>query len=246
MTEAAIEYIICDITALDRACEDRSWLDSLLSPAELTQADRLRRKDDRAAYRSAHLLLRLMAARRLGLHPTDADGLRFTRICRSCGGAHGKPQLPGAELSLSKSDGWVAVASAPPSSPIGIDIEGLPSEVFPGFDDYVLAPGESVPPGRDEIRERLELWVAKEAAVKATGHGLAVAPSDLQVNRSMAELSGDHATGQWTGAISAPWHAELNGMRSAPVPCPPTHAAALSCADTPRIDPVNLPELLTG
>lgn len=245
MTAAAIEYIICDIAALDRAREDRSWLDSLLSPAELTQADRLRRNADRAAYRGAHLLLRLMAARRLGLNPTDAGGLRFTRTCRSCGAPHGKPQLPGAELSLSKSDGMVAVASAPPSCPIGIDIEGIPREVFPGFDDYVLAPTETLRLGGNAVRTRLELWVTKEAAVKATGHGLAVEPSDLQVNQSTAQLSGDHATGQWTRAISAPLHAELHGMRSAPVPCPPTYAAALSCADTPRIDSVNLSELLT-
>ena len=49
------------------------------------------------------------------------------------------------------------VGSAPPSSPIGVDIEGLPAQVFPGFDDYVLAPSERTSECTNSDRRRLEL-----------------------------------------------------------------------------------------
>lgn len=248
MTEAVIEYLLCDVGAVRQACADHSWLDSLLSPDEIAHSNRLRREPDRAGYRSAHLLFRLMAARRLGLEARDAGELRFARTCRSCGGAHGKPQLAGAEtsaevksgagsgaeFSMSRSGTMVLVASAPSSSPIGADVERIPSEVFAGFDDYVLAPAESVPAGEGAMRRRLELWVAKEAAVKTTGHGLAVAPSDIEV-----DLTG-------ITPVIAPKHPEVDGLSVAPLPCPPNYAAAMSCTDTLPIVSVGLHELLAS
>lgn len=250
MTEAVIEYLLCDVGAVRQACAELSWLNSVLSPDEIAHSNRLRREPDRAGYRSAHLLFRLMAARRLGLEPRDAGELRFTRTCRSCGGPHGKPQLAGAgasaevksgagagagaEFSMSRSGTMVLVASAPSSSPIGADVERIPTEVFAGFDDYVLAPAESVPAGEDAMRRRLELWVAKEAAVKTTGHGLAVAPSDIEV-----DLTG-------IAPVIAPKHPEIDGLSLAPLPCPPNYVAAMSCTDTLPIVSVGLHELLAS
>ena len=245
MTRGTIEYLLCDVSSVDRAREEHRWLDSLLSPGEISHANRLQQVTDRAVYRSAHLLFRLMAARRLGLDPKTAGELKFTRRCRSCGGPHGKPQIAGAELSLSKSDGMMALASAPSSSPVGVDIERLPGEVFPGFDDYVLAPTESVPKVRGAIRGRLELWVAKEAALKTTGHGLSLEPGEFEVVRTGHQTSAVTGSGVWVSSIGAPEHPELNGLSLAPLPSPPTYAAALSCADRLPVTSLRLSELLT-
>lgn len=250
MTAAAIEYILCDVGTVRRACAEHSWLDSVLSSDEIDRSNRFRRADDRAGYRCGHLVFRLMAARSLGLEPSNAGELRFTRTCRSCGGPHGKPQIAGedagAELSMSRSGDMLLVASAPPSSPIGVDVERIPAEVFTGFDDYALAPTESVPHGGDAVRRRLELWVAKEAAVKTTGHGLAVAPNKLEVVRAAAATSPAHSAAQWTASISAAAYSDLNQLNIASVPCRPGYSAALSCPGAPRISSLNLSDLLAG
>lgn len=253
MTEAAVEYLLCDVGDIRRFCDDHggsgsvlSW-NSVLSADEIAQSDRLRHASDRVAYRCAHLIFRLMAARRLGLEPSEAGDLRFTRRCHSCGGAHGKPQIvgagAGAELSLSRSGDTMLVASAPASSPIGADVERVPEVVFTGFDDYVLAPTEPVPHGRDADRRRLELWVAKEAAVKATGQGLAVAPGEMAVARS-AEESLPAASAHWSGTITAPEHPGLNRLHVAPVPCKEGCVGALSSAETLPIAALELSDLL--
>lgn len=245
MTGTTIEYLLTDVSVMRRAQADHSWLDSLLSSAEIAHSNRLRNASDRTAYRCAHILLRLVAARRLKLEPDTAGDLQFTRTCRSCGGPHGKPRIAGAELSLSRSRNMVFIASAPPSTPIGVDVEFVPTEVFAGFDSYALAPTEPVPHGPDSVRRRLEVWVSKEAAVKATGQGLAVAPSDLEVVRPGVEASAVPTASQWTAAIRAPGQPELNRLNLAPVPSPPAYVAALSCADTPYVAPIQLPELLS-
>lgn len=250
MTEAAIEYLLCDVGTINQVCGDR--FTSLLSPEEITKSNRFRRSEDSAAYRSAHIVFRLLAARRLGLAPADAGDLTFSRTCRSCGGAHGKPQISGAEFSLSRSSEMVMVAAAPASSPIGVDVERIPTDVFPGFDDYALADNESIPPDRDPTRHRLHLWVCKEAALKTTGRGLDLSPRTVEVVacsgsdsiiRSDSRIRSAH---QWTGAIRAPGDSELNGLRVAPLPSEPAYAAALCCADPLRIEALDLQDLISS
>ncbi|WP_193069694.1 4'-phosphopantetheinyl transferase family protein [Brevibacterium aurantiacum] len=249
MTVAGIEYLVCDINEVRETQSAHPWLASLLSPAEVKRSDRLRHASDRIAYRCAHLVLRLVAARRLGADVRSAGDLEFTRCCRSCGGPHGKPQVTDAEISLSRSGTMVLVGSAPPSSPIGVDIEGLPSEVFPGFDDYVLAPGERTSNCTNSDRRRLELWVAKEAALKTTGHGLSVEPNKLEVVRTEVvrtseETSAIDGSGAWASSIRAPDYPEIDGLNLASVPCRPSHAAALSCVDQLPVTPLTLSDLL--
>lgn len=244
MTAAGIEYLVCDISEVRETQSAHPWLASLLSPAEVKRSDRLRHASDRIAYRCAHLALRLVAARRLGADVRSAGDLEFTRCCRSCGGPHGKPQVTDAEVSLSRSGTMVLVGSAPPSSPIGVDIEGLPSEVFPGFDDYVLAPSERTSECTNSDRRRLELWVAKEAALKTTGHGLSVEPNKLEVVRTGEETSSLDGSGAWASSIRAPDYPDIDGLNLASVPCRPSHAAALSCADRLPVTALTLSDLL--
>ena len=244
MTRAAIEYLISDITEIDRVLTDHPWLDSLLTADETSRANRFRRPTDRAAFRGAHLLFRLMAARRLGIDLREGGDIELTRRCRTCGGPHGKPEVPGAQLSLSRSNDAVVVASAPESSPVGVDIEQVPGDVFPGFDDYVLGPTETLPAGGDPVRQRLDLWVCKEAAVKTTGHGLAVPPSAIEVTEAAARPSGISPGGRWAAKITAPAHAELNALSIARLSCPRPYVAAVSCAQRLPVEAVGLLELL--
>ncbi|MGM0698088.1 MAG: 4'-phosphopantetheinyl transferase family protein [Actinomycetota bacterium] len=243
MTRAAIEYLISDITAIERVLGEHPWLDSLLSPDEAARADRFRRPSDRAAFRGAHLIFRLMAARRLGVDLDEAGDLEITRRCRTCGGPHGKPTVPGAELSLSRSNGAVAIASAPGTSPIGVDIEQVPPDVFSGFDDYVLGPAETLTEGGDPVRQRVDLWVCKEAAVKTTGHGLSVPPSDIEI---MDLPSGIGPHGQWTATIAAPGNSELDALNISRLTCPRPYVAALCSADRLPVEAVGLEEILAG
>ncbi|MGC2942579.1 MULTISPECIES: 4'-phosphopantetheinyl transferase family protein [unclassified Brevibacterium] len=244
MTSTAIEYLISDIAAIDRVLTEHPWLDTLLSADEAARADRFRRRTDRDAYRGAHLLFRLMAARRLGIDLKEAGDLALTRRCRTCGGPHGKPEVPGAELSLSRSNDTVVIASAPASSPIGVDIEQVPSDVFSGFDDYVINPSESLPDGEDPVRQRIDLWVGKEAAVKTTGHGLSVPPGDLTLKQVKRAPSRSNSDRQWTASISAPEVCELDALNISSLPSPRGYAAALCCAQRPPIEAVSLLDIV--
>lgn len=249
MTVAGIEYLVCDISEVREIQRAHPWLASLLSPAEMKRSDRMRHASDRIAYRCAHLVLRLVAARRIGADVRSAGDLEFTRCCRSCGGPHGKPRVTGAEVSLSRSGTMVMVGSAPPSSPIGVDIEGLPSAVFPGFDDYVLAPNEGTSDCTNPDRRRLELWVAKEAALKTSGHGLIVEPNKLEVVRTEVMRTSEETlsldgSGAWTSSIRAPDYPEIDGLSLASVPCRRSHAAALSCVDQRPVTRLTLSDLL--
>lgn len=245
MTRTAIEYLISDISAIERALAEHPWLSAMLSPDEAARADRFRRPADRAAFRGAHLIFRLMAARRLGIDLDEAGELELTRRCRTCGGPHGKPAVPGAELSLSRSHDAVVVASAPGSSPVGVDIEQVPDDVFTGFDDYVLGPTETLPEG-DPVRQRIDLWVCKEAAVKTTGHGLSVPPGDLTVTEVANRRSGISPHGRWTAAIAAPGYSELDALNISRLTCPRPYVAALCSAARMPIEAVGLQEVLTA
>lgn len=133
--------------------------------------------------------------------------MKFIRMCFSRGGSRGKPTVPGAQLSLSRSNDTVAIASAPGASPIGVDIEQVPTDVFSGFDDYVLGPTQTLTESRDPVRQRIDLWGCKEAAVKTTVHGLSVPPSDIEV---MDLPSGIGPHGRWPATIAAPGYSELD------------------------------------
>jgi len=127
----------------------------------------------------AHALTRLLLATYLARPPT---AIRIDRSCRHCGGAHGKPRLADArqplEFSVSHSQDRIVVACSW-DLPVGVDVEWVErgvavEELLP----HVLSAEETEKLRRVDGRERLEgffvYWTRKEAALKATGHGLIV------------------------------------------------------------------------
>ncbi|WP_394771166.1 4'-phosphopantetheinyl transferase family protein [Lacisediminihabitans sp.] len=139
------------------------WLD----PDERARARSLVDPLASARFARAHAVLRLVLGSVLAVEPALVSFRRGA--CPACGGPHGRPQLahPHApEFSLSRSGAWVAVAVRQGAA-VGVDLE----ERRPGADlgpleRDILAAGEAV------SGDILDVWVRKEALLKATGFGL--------------------------------------------------------------------------
>lgn len=144
----------------------------LLDGDEIATASRCHTESLRARYITAHAVTRIVIAARLGLTP---DAVLFERLpCVHCGGAHGRPVLVDRALhfSLAHCDDRALIATS--SERVGVDIERHrhvrdPAELARNIADE----NELTCLGRDS--SFLELWVRKEAMVKATGEGLLAA-----------------------------------------------------------------------
>jgi len=120
-------------------------------------------------------LLHAVLAGRLGRSPAEVT---LTARCRICGGPHGKPQpIDGVHFNLSHAGDRVVVAMTT-LGPVGVDVELREAASFRGFDGVALAESER----GIAIGERATVWTRKEAVLKATGHGLAISPSDVEVS----------------------------------------------------------------
>jgi 4'-phosphopantetheinyl transferase len=140
------------------------WLD----PDELDRAARLADPLGSARFAQAHAVLRLVLGSVLTVEPRLVSFRRAA--CPACGGPHGRPELAhsrGPEFSLSRSGPWVAVAVREGAT-VGVDIEVRRT-------DAALAPlgRDMLAAGEEVSGDILDLWVRKEALLKATGFGLA-------------------------------------------------------------------------
>ena len=158
--------------------------DAVLSIAELERAQRFRRFDDRDRYVVAHVGLRVMLADALGITPAEVR-IR-SAPCARCGGPHGRPELPrstGLYFSMSRSRDFAAYAIA--AEPVGIDIEAVPSTAAADEMRIALNPTElqelDALPADERRWATVRGWVRKEAALKATGHGLTLDPATVGV-----------------------------------------------------------------
>jgi 4'-phosphopantetheinyl transferase len=143
----------------------------LLSPQERTRATRIVQSAARARWVSSRGVLRAL----LGCHlECDPRHLRFQL------GPHGKPALPGGELSfnVSHSEGVALYALAPTA--VGVDVEVLAPRP-PSRDELALAERALGPDVARRLRaltpsarhrEFLRQWVRHEATLKCLGVGL--------------------------------------------------------------------------
>ncbi|MCG2624302.1 4'-phosphopantetheinyl transferase superfamily protein [Arthrobacter sp. I2-34] len=212
--------------------------------AEAEQSGRYRHPEDAAAFLASRALLRLLAAHLLAVPPDQAAALQVTRHCPSCGGTdHGKPQVAGLEVSLSRTRTMVLAAAGPAGIRLGADVELVPEEVFEGFDQTVLSPAERRRTGRGRAGtlDRMRLWTAKEAALKATGHGLTVEPVQLSV-----EPAGAGTDQPFSARTVCPSVPELDGLHVGWVPAGEHHLAALASSAALPLAPQQASGLLAS
>ncbi len=133
-------------------------------------------------------LVRVVVGAGIGLPPAQVE---IDRTCPECGGAHGKPRLPTApdvHFSVSHSGDCVTVAVLR-GSPVGVDVEEVGRFGVNELDamaGHTLAPEERAElaqqPADDRARAFTTYWARKEAAVKATGVGIATPLAQLVVS----------------------------------------------------------------
>ncbi|MFE4975954.1 4'-phosphopantetheinyl transferase family protein [Kitasatospora sp. NPDC056651] len=140
----------------------------LLTVMERERAARFRQESGRVDFTAGHLLVRLCAARLLGV---PVAGIVLAQQCPDCGLAdHGRPYLPdhpGVHVSLSHTRGVVAAGAG--FQPIGVDVElSARGGSLGSVARRVLAPAELALVEADPEPERafLRLWVRKESLIK--------------------------------------------------------------------------------
>jgi 4'-phosphopantetheinyl transferase len=158
-------------------------LEALLDDVERGRWTAYRRPEDRDRFLVGCALTKAAVAARTGKAPADVV---IDRTCSHCGKPHGKPVVPGLELSVTHSADLVGVAVA--MVPVGVDVEHAESrrdnvERLAGFslsgaEREALA---ALPPGRQQAAF-LVYWTRKEAVTKATGDGLRVSFQQVVVS----------------------------------------------------------------
>jgi 4'-phosphopantetheinyl transferase len=167
---------------------------ALLSEGERDRYGSLPHGAERDRFATARLIARTAIGRRTG---QAAAAVQLDATCPRCGAQHAKPiaggPAAGLELSISHSGDRVVVAIAE-GAQVGVDVEGPPA--LGGGDgrdlwEAVLRPGEQGLVARlpEELRADafLGVWTRKEAILKATGDGLDVAMTELEVSPGTAE-----------------------------------------------------------
>ncbi|MFJ3582084.1 4'-phosphopantetheinyl transferase family protein [Streptomyces sp. NPDC090127] len=184
----------------------------VLDARELETVRGFRSAADRRTYAAVHVALREVLGVYLGGNPRDVPLVR--RPCPQCGEAHGRPAVEGdpVHFSLSHSDGLGLLAFA--ASPVGVDVERLPTpetvaEVAPMLHPREVEELAALSPA-DRPPAFARTWARKEAYLKGLGTGL---------GRGLAL--------DYVGSAE-PCGARLPDWRIADVPVDPTHAGAVA------------------
>lgn len=171
-----VELVWASVAAGHLDGATRAGLEADVDDVRLAKLQRFHRQEDRDRGLAAHALLRRELVALVGGSPA---GLRLQTRCAACGSReHGKPELPGrpVEFNLSHSGDLVCVALAPAGAPVGVDVEQLRAVNWTALRRSVFADAEwtATAAAPDPDAARTQVWARKEAAVKASGHGLAL------------------------------------------------------------------------
>ena len=119
---------------------------------------------------------------RLARQASGIPTLTLSRRCAHCGSNdHGRPQVRGLFVSLSRSSDTVAFAIS--REPVGIDIESMKAIARADIDSLAFTRAELVRIAVSTAPDRLraELWTGKEAVLKLRGTGLRVEPASIEL-----------------------------------------------------------------
>lgn len=183
-----------------RSGQGVSWL-AYVGLAEQEKAASFSHPDEALAFAAQQTLMRVLAAQVLDVRPTSAADIPVDRSCLICGtsSSHGKPRIEGVNFSMARSLGLAAGALARPGVSLGLDLVQLRGNYYDSFDSLALAPYEkrvvkSLTKEQAQLVRHL-LWVGKEAILKASGYGLALAPAQVMFSlpplpQTLAEAHG--------------------------------------------------------
>ena len=162
-------------------------LDAWLDRGERDRLQRLRLLEDRDRLATSRALMKGLVAAIAGVHAAE---IRLDYTCTRCGRPHGRPvvtaptEAVAVHVSLSHAGSRVVVAGTT-AGPVGVDVEPVEAAAFPGLADLALTYGEAACVDRAPVDERIRLrtayWVRKESVLKATGYGLSVPATAVEV-----------------------------------------------------------------
>lgn len=161
-------------TPIDLSPEALQRAANALDPGTLARADRMRRDADRRRIVLAHGLLRQLLSAAVGV---PAPELALERRCSSCGATdHGRPWLPGGpSFGISHGGDLAVVALGAPDASVAVDVEAVqPAARWEAVRRAAFTDDEWAATADDPEAGRTALWSRKEAAVKATGHGISL------------------------------------------------------------------------
>lgn len=187
-----------------------TWLDYVGEEARRKAAS-IHSPSASVSYLATEALMRAVAAPRLGISGRGARTITVDRSCRLCtsGKPHGKPRIAGVNFNMSQVPSLAAGGfCAQQQVVLGIDLEAVQASLFPGFARVALtvderAAYESLPPGQQQAAG-VAIWTAKEAVLKATGHGLSVSPQTVQIECDDATLAMVSALCEPANPLDAP------------------------------------------
>jgi 4'-phosphopantetheinyl transferase len=186
---------------------------SVLDERERRRAVKFVREADRHSYLAAHIGLRHVLSRQLGLAPGQVEFIR--EACPNCGALHGRPAVAGHPLHFSLSHGGDLVLVAVAGTPVGVDVEAVPDEQVAVDLSTRLHPGEQreIAAAPDLRTAFARMWTRKEAYLKGIGTGL---------SRS---LRADYLGSAGLAALPPGWNV-------LDVPVPAGHAGAVAVRGT--------------
>nr|WP_086856275.1 4'-phosphopantetheinyl transferase superfamily protein [Amycolatopsis lexingtonensis] len=157
----------------------------LLDEAEQDRFAAYRQDADKRRFLTGRVLAKTVAAERLGLTP---EAVKFDATCEDCGKPHGRPRVPGADLTLSIShSGDLIGLAATPAVPVGLDVETANRRADDGLIDYALSPAEAAHLAglgpEEKAAAFFVYWTRKEAVMKATGKGLRIPLQSITFSR---------------------------------------------------------------
>ena len=187
-----------------------TWLDYVGEEARRKAAS-IHSPSASVSYLATEALMRALAAPRLGISGRSARTITVDRSCRLCtsGKPHGKPRIAGVNFNMSQVPSLAAGGfCAQQQVVLGIDLEAVQASLFPGFARVALTIDErtayeSLPPGQQQAAG-VAIWTAKEAVLKATGHGLSVSPQTVQIECDDATLAMVSALCEPANPLDAP------------------------------------------
>lgn len=198
----ALVQLLWSTSTVERA--GPAWLDA----AESRRLERATRAETRREFLTSRVLVKTLVGEIAGVDPAD---VRLGYTCALCGEAHGRPvvtqphEATRVHVSLAHAGDRVVVAGST-YAPVGVDVEPVSATGFDGFDAVALTPEE-----RRRIRRldeaartlaRATYWARKEALLKASGEGLNLDPSAVDVAKSQAQVRDLDLGRGYAGAVA--------------------------------------------